>query len=106
MESEKNTRTIKVAVQPASGIRHLKTFMGMLEGNPSTQMVGWGSSFQYEESKSVMSEAMEEYALASEEATYEDPGQQAPMGFMAAGGGFCDENAYHWWDQKHPSFTS
>ena len=34
VESENKTITIKAAVQPASGIRHLKTFMGMLEGNP------------------------------------------------------------------------
>ena len=31
---------------------------------------------------------MEEYALASAEAAYEDPREQAPMGFRVAGGGF------------------
>ena len=29
---------------------------------------------------------MEEYTLASAEAAYENPGEQAPMGFMALGG--------------------
>ena len=33
---------------------------------------------------------MEEYALDSEEAAYEDPGEHAPMRFMAAEGGFHD----------------
>ena len=28
------------------------------------------------------------------------------MGFMATGGVFHDENVSHWWDQKHPLFTS
>ena len=28
------------------------------------------------------------------------------MGFRASGGIFNDENAYDWWDQKHPSFTN
>ena len=31
-------------------------------------------------------EKMEEYALASAEAAYKNPGEQAPMGFMALGG--------------------
>ena len=39
---------------------------------------------------------MEEYSLASAKAAYEDPGEQAPMGFMAAGGGFHDESVSHW----------
>ena len=45
---------------------------------------------------------MEEYALASAEAAYEDPGEQAPMGFMATGVVFHDGNASHWWELKHP----
>ena len=53
----------------------------------------------------MVAEAMEEDSLASEEAVYEDPGEQAPMGFMAAGGGFHDGNVSHWWDQKDPSFS-
>ena len=69
-------------------------------------MAGLGSSFQSEESNSVVAEAMEEYVLASAEALYEDPGEQAPMCFMDAGGVFHDLNFYHWWDQKHPSFPS
>ena len=43
-------------------------------GKPLTQMAGLGSSFQSEESNSVVAEAMEEYVLASAEAVYEDPG--------------------------------
>ena len=104
VESEKKTRTIKAAVQPATGSCHTKTFMGMLAENPSTQMSGLGSSFQSEENNSMVAEAMEEYELASAEAAYEDPGEQAQMGFMAAGGRFNDGNASHWWDQKHTSF--
>ena len=49
-------------------------------------------------------EAMEEYALAYAEASYEDPGEHAPMGFMSSGGLFDCENDSYWWDQKHPSF--
>ena len=49
---------------------------------------------------------MEEYALDYAEASYEDPGEQAPMGFMDAGGRFHDVNASHWYDQKHSSFPS
>ena len=50
---------------------------------------------------------MEDNALVSIEAAYEDPGKQVPMGFMAAGGAFYYENASHWWDQPPPpSFTS
>ena len=45
---------------------------------------------------------MEEYALASVEAYYEDPGEHGPMGFMASVEGFKDGNASHWWDKKHP----
>ena len=44
--------------------------------------------------------------LASEEAVYEDPGQKAPMRFMASGGGFCEaRNSSRWLDQKHSSFS-
>ena len=43
-----------------------------------------GSSFQFEEINYMKAEAMEEYVLASAEAAYEDPGEQAPMGFLAA----------------------
>ena len=61
-----------------------------------------GSSFQFEEINYMVAEAMEEYALASAEAAYKDPWEQATMRFMAKGGGFNDGNVYHWWDQKHP----
>ena len=40
----------------------------------------------------MVAEAMEEYASASAEAAYEDPGKQAPMGFMVLGGEFNDRN--------------
>ena len=63
--SEKNIKTIKAAVKPASGGRHTNIFMVMLAGKPSTQMAGLGSSFKYEESNSMVAEEMEEYALAS-----------------------------------------
>ena len=69
VEAEKNTRTIKAVVQPAIRSRHPSTFMGMIAGNPSTQMAGLGSSFQYKERKYIVAEAMEEYALASAEAS-------------------------------------
>ena len=65
VNAEKKIRTIKAAVQPAGIIRHPKTFMGMLAGNPSTKMDGLGSRFQSEEINSMTAEAMEEYALAS-----------------------------------------
>ena len=65
VNAEKKIRTIKAAVQPAGIIRHPKTFMGMLAGNPSTQMDGLGSRFQSEKINSMTAEAMEEYALAS-----------------------------------------
>ena len=38
---------------------------------------------------------MEEYALASIEVSYKDPGEQAPMVFIAAGRIFHDGNVYH-----------
>ena len=74
MESEKKIRTIKAAAQTASGSRHLRTFMIMLAGNASTQMSCLVSNFQYEESKSMAVEEMEEYALSYAEASYEDLG--------------------------------
>ena len=67
MEEEKKTRTIKSAVQPASGILHTKKLTVMLGGIPSTQMAGLGSSFKYEEKNYVLEEAMKEYVLASAE---------------------------------------
>ena len=47
VEAEKKTRTIKATVQPASGSNHSRTFTGTLGVNPSTQMAGLGSIFQY-----------------------------------------------------------
>ena len=54
----------------------------------------------------MVAEEMEEYALASAEAAYEDPGEQTPLEFMASGEVFHDGNVSHWLDQKHPSFPS
>ena len=59
VEAEKKIRTIKATVQRASGGRYPKIFMGMLAGNPSTQIYGLGGSFQSEESNSMVVEAME-----------------------------------------------
>ena len=55
-------------MQPERGSRYPETFVGMLAGKPSTQMSGLGSSFQSEESNSMVTETMEEYSLASTEA--------------------------------------
>ena len=54
VEAEKKTRPIKVAVQPAIGIHHVKTCMGMLGGDLSTQKSGLVSILQYEESRSMV----------------------------------------------------
>ena len=101
VEAGNNIGTIKVSVQPESGIRHPKTFIGMLAGNPSSKMSRLGIRFHFEESNYMIAEAMEEYSLASTEASYEDPMEQAPMIFMAERRGFHDGNVSHWWDQKH-----
>ena len=34
----------------------------------------------------MVAETLEDYSLASAEVAYENPGEQAPMGFMASGG--------------------
>ena len=106
VEAEKNSIAIKASVQPASGSCHTKTFMGMIVENPSTQISDLGSSFNSEERNTMIAQAMEEYALASEEEAYEDTMEHVPMVFMAAVGGFHDGNVSHWWDQKHSSFPS
>ena len=80
--------------------------MGMIGVSPSTKMSGLVSSFQYEEINYMVAKAMEEYASSSADVSYKDTGEHAPMGFMMAGGGFYDENASQWWDQKQPSFPS
>ena len=74
--------------------------MEMLAGTPRTQMSSLGSSFKSDERNAMIEEVMEEYALAYVEAACEDPGEQAPMEFMAGGGGFHEGNVSHWWDQK------
>ena len=53
-----------------------------------------------------MSDALEEYELASAEAVYKYPGEQAPMRFVAPGGESNESrNASNWLDQKQLSFT-
>ena len=43
--------------------------------------------------------------LASEEADYKYPGQQAPMVCMTSGGEFYNSgNCFHWADHKQPLF--
>ena len=44
------------------------------------------SRFKDETDNSMVAETMEEYALASAEAAYENPGKQAPMVFMESSG--------------------
>ena len=73
-------------MQPGIRSRHRRTFVGMIQGNPSIQISILGSSFQYEGNKYMVVEAIEEYALASEEVAYGDSGGKSPMGFMASGG--------------------
>ena len=80
--------------------------MGVLGGNPFTQMVVLDSRFQYEDSNYMVVEAVEEHALDSAEAAYEYPGEQAPIGFMSSGEVFHDENDSRWWNQKHASLTN
>ena len=46
VEAEKNTRTIKVAVQPAIGSRHPRKLIGTIGRNPSTKMDGLCSRFR------------------------------------------------------------
>ena len=73
VESEKKTRTIKSEVQTASRSYHLRTLIVILGGNLSIKMDGLVSSFKFEENNSMVTEAPEEFALASLEAAYEDP---------------------------------
>ena len=64
-------------------------------------MAGLGSSFQYEESNYIVAESIEEFALASVEAAYEDPGEKAIIVFMTSGAEYHeDRNASHWLDHK------
>ena len=65
VEVEKKIITIKSAVQPAIGRRHPKTFMGMIAGNPSKQITGLGSSFQFETNNYMVAEANVYSSIAS-----------------------------------------
>ena len=50
---------------------------------------------------------MEDYKLASTEVAYENPGEQAPMVFMASGGEIkVSEKTPPWMDQKRSSLPS
>ena len=48
VEEERKIITIKVGVQPEIVSLHPSTFIGIIGGNPSTQMAGLGIIFQYE----------------------------------------------------------
>ena len=74
VEAEKNIRKIREAVQPAGRRSHHRTFMRITGGIPSIKTSGLSSSFQYEMNNSMVAETMEEYALASAEVAYENPG--------------------------------
>ena len=52
----------------------------------SIKTAGLSSSFQADMNNFMLAETMLEYALYSAEAAYENPGEHAPMGFMALGG--------------------
>ena len=80
--------------------------MGILAGKTSTQMAGFGSSFHSKESNSMVAEAMGKYVLASTGTAYEDTGEQATMGFMAARVVCHEGNSSHWWDKKEPHFPA
>ena len=55
----------------------------------------------------MVAETMEEYALASAEADYENTGEHAPIGLVAFGGEIQgSENAYPWMDQKRSYLPS
>ena len=50
---------------------------------------------------------MDQYALTSAEAAYENTGEQAPMEFMASGGEIQgSENTFPWMERKCSSFSS
>ena len=49
--------------------------MSMHGGIPSIKTAGLISSFQSEMNNSMVAQTMEEYALASSEAAYENPGE-------------------------------
>ena len=74
VESEKKTRKIKSAVQPACGSLHHRTFMRIPGGSPSIKTAGLSSSFQADMNNSMVAEIMAEYVLFSAEAAYENPG--------------------------------
>ena len=55
----------------------------------------------------MLMETMEEHVLASVEEAYENPGEQAPMGFMASGGEIqISKNTSPGMDWKRLSFPS
>ena len=61
-------------MQPVGGGLNHRTFMSIPRGRPSTKTSGLSSSFQSEEKNSMVAEKMEEYALDSAEAAYENTG--------------------------------
>ena len=86
VESEKKTITIKAAVQSEGVFLYHRTFVRIPGGITSIKTAGLSIIFKYEGKNSILVETMGYYALASAEAAYENPVEQAPMGFMASGG--------------------
>ena len=74
VESEKKIRTIKVAVHSEGGRYHHRKFMSIPGGIPLIKTAGLSSIFQYDENNFMVAETLDEYALASAEAAYENPG--------------------------------
>ena len=55
----------------------------------------------------MAAEILEEYELASEEATHENTGEQASMIFMESGGEIQEsENTPPWMEREHSHFPS
>ena len=86
MGTYNNIKTIKSEVQPSSGSRHTRTFIGILVGITSIKMSGLGSSFQSEGENYMVAESLEGFVLASEGVDYKDPEEQVTMDIMTLGG--------------------
>ena len=83
------------------------TVMRMPGGILSIKKSGLISRFQSEGKIYMVAETLEDYALASSEAAYENLGEQEPMGLMAVGREIqVSENTPPWMDCKHSSFPS
>ena len=68
-------------------------------------MTELGGTFQAEENKSMLLEALEEYSIEYAAADYEYSGGYEPMGIVDSGGYINGSgNSSYWLDQKHASF--